>query len=152
MLIEPGDVTFGGKDTVAGFFQGGVSIPDIVLKTGVGGFEDQEVFDAGGKGGSLPVARDEGNMFFGATVDKGVGMRGTVEGHAGPAVFGELCSYFSNLGIVGEKVVCQEEAECFNGGREMIFGQCVHCIFHGIGGQDFGVIADGVYGFEVTGE
>ena len=37
-FVDPGDVTFGGKDTVACLFQGGVFIPDVILETGVGGF------------------------------------------------------------------------------------------------------------------
>ena len=91
-------------------------------------------------------------MFFGAAVDKGMGMWGRAEGHPCPAVFGEFCSYFSNLRVIEEKMICQVKAECFDGGGEMIFGQCVHRIFHGIGGQDLRVIAGGVYLIKVSGE
>lgn len=86
-LVFPGDFTYSGENAVAGFFQGSILVFNIMLESGIGCFKDQQVFDACRNDDALPVFADEGGMFFGASVDEGMGMGFSVEDHSAPAEF-----------------------------------------------------------------
>lgn len=91
-----------------------------------------------------------GDVFFRSAVDEGMGVRGIIEGHSGPGVFGQTDVYGGYLGVVGEEVIGQVKTECFDGMSEMIFCQRVYRIFHRVGGQHLAVVTDGMHGVEIT--
>lgn len=89
-------------------------------------------------------------MFFGAAVDKGMGVWCSVEGHSLPGMFCEAGFYFCNLGVIGQEVIDEAESKLFNRGGELIFCQGVYGILHRIGRQYLCIVALCMYGIEVA--
>lgn len=149
-IIGPGHFALCGENAVGCFFEGSVFVFYIVLEAGVGGFEDEQVFYTGGEDGLLPVSSYPGLVFFGASIDEGVGVRNSVDDHSFPAVFIQLNFGLRYLWVIGYKVICQVEAKFFDRSSEFVFGQRIDGIFHRIGGQDLCIVANGVNSIEIA--
>ena len=152
--VGPDGLELGGEDTVGGFGEGGEFVAEEILEGGGGGFEDEEVFEAGFDAGFDEFlsagAGDFGGGAAAGAFGEGVRVGFAGDGETRPAAFGEADFSAVDVGVGLKEMFGEEEAEGFGFGAEMLFGQDVHGVLHGVRGDDEAVIGLGVGGVEVA--
>ena len=152
--VCPSGFEFGGEDAVGSFGEGGEFIAEEILEGGGGGFEDEEVFEAGFDAGFDEFlsagAGDFGGGAAAGAFGEGVRVGFAGDGETRPAAFGEADFSAVDVGVGLKEMFGEEEAEGFGFGAEMLFGQDVHGVLHGVRGDDEAVIGLGVGGVEIA--
>ena len=151
--VGPLGVDGGAEEAVAGFLQRGERVLDVALEAGVRGLHDDEVVEAGV---DLKVCRfARARLWWSGLVGaahEGGGVRLAVDGEALPDCAFDRDRGGGDLRVAGEQEVDEFLGVVLHRGGGGVARDRVDGVLHGVGGEDFAVVAVVVRGVEVAGE
>lgn len=150
--VQPGEggpfpprVDRGRKDAVVHIGEGGEVVADKVVELGTGGFEDEEVGDAGSDLDALVLDHiGLHDSLLVAVAEEGVWVRFAVDGHAGPTVLDDGDVGGVDVFVGFDEVCTQDGGEEFRGVDGILFGHDVGSILHGVGCDNDAVVCFGI--------
>jgi hypothetical protein len=141
LLPLPRVLDFGAENAVPGFGESGVLVSVEAVEGRTGALEDQQAVNAGLDGDALATSCNNlDGALVGAIAEERVGVSLSVDGHATPAVDGDLDMCDVNVAVSVDEVLAKNGSEELRRVDGMLFGKYVDGLLLGIGCDDGRVV------------